>query len=180
MNQKVADYIDKSRKAGKSDGEIREELKGIGLSDVEVSEALSGPMFAASSEPQPLKKDVKLSGDALLDKQIASGANWFFLVAGLSIFNSLMIFGKADIYFPIGLGATLLIDLVGSAFGSTGMILAFFLDLLIASFYAVFGVLTKRRNVLLFGVGMVFYAFDAVIYLIALDPVGVILHLVGL
>src|SRR5687768_15737378 len=44
-----------------------------------------------------------------------SGANWFYWVAGLSLVNSAIQHGGGDTYFVVGLGMTLVVDVISNA-----------------------------------------------------------------
>jgi predicted Zn-dependent protease len=178
MNPKVVDYINKAKSAGKTDDEIREKLRGIGFADDEINEGLRQPVVDGLPH---LGKEAGVDVEKKkLEKQVLSSANLFFWIAGLSVVNSLFFSLQFDIYFPVGLSVTQIIDSIGFAFGSSGLIFAFFLDLLIAGIYAVLGLLARKRSVLFISVGMLFYAFDGLLFLLIMDVYSIVFHLIVL
>ncbi|MCK4829211.1 hypothetical protein KA005_76515, partial [bacterium] len=44
------------------------------------------------------------------EKQLKSGANWFFWIAGLSLVNTIVFLFDGSIYFVVGLGITQIVD----------------------------------------------------------------------
>jgi hypothetical protein len=98
-----------------------------------------------------------------------NGANWFFWIAGLSLINSVIIATGGDINFIFGLGITLLFDGVAqeSGAGAGGALAAILVNSVIASVFVVFGLLARRQKNWAFVIGMLLYALDGAIFLLA-------------
>jgi hypothetical protein len=122
------------------------------------------------------------------DNRMRSGANWFYLIAGLSLLNSLMIVLNFDYYFFVGLGITQIVD--GIAIGLVPYvtpevatfvrIAALVVDVLIAGLFALFGYLANRGHRWSFVVGGGLYALDALIFLMVPDLMSIGFHILGL
>ena len=115
---------------------------------------------------------------AHLESRLYSGANWFFWIAGLSIVSSLIVI-KNKLGFLIGLGITQSIDYLlqglEMSVGEANQLLIT-ANLLFAGFFAVFGLLARKRYNLAFIVGMGFYILDGVIILVMQNWFGVAFH----
>lgn len=110
--------------------------------------------------------------DAITIAQIRSGGSWFYWIAGLSLINSIAAFSGSGWRFIVGLGLTQIID---QAFrGTSGVVLL--LDILAAGLFVLFGYFATKGHLWAFIVGMVLFALDGVIFLIARDWLGVGFH----
>jgi hypothetical protein len=113
-------------------------------------------------------------------RQANSGANWFFLIAAFSVVNSLVVLFNGEWSFIIGLGVTQLIDAVfagaGEESGGTPTVIALVLDVMVAGFFVVMGLLARRGFAWAFLLGMVMYALDALIFLYVRDWVSIAFH----
>src|SRR5438105_1901125 len=56
---------------------------------------------------------------APLLRQLRSGANWFYWIAGLSLLNAVVSLAGATFSLALGLGITLLLDAIGADAGGT-------------------------------------------------------------
>jgi|WetSurMetagenome_2_1015567.scaffolds.fasta_scaffold454739_1 hypothetical protein len=101
-----------------------------------------------------------------LEKQVKSGASWFYWIAGLSLVNSVVTLAGGHGGFVIGLGVTQVIDLLAASIGGAGMAVAIVLDLLAAGLFVLFGVFANRRQAWGFVAGMVLYALDGLVFLL--------------
>ncbi|MDB6123663.1 MAG: hypothetical protein JWQ71_2656 [Pedosphaera sp.] len=97
-----------------------------------------------------------------LEKQIKSGADWFFWIAGLSLVNTFIGMGGGGIQFAIGLGITQFIDALISKGGAAGIIGTAF-SVLIAGMFILFGVFARKKQAWSFMTGMVLYALDGLL-----------------
>jgi len=110
-----------------------------------------------------------------LESAVRSGVSWFFWIAGLSLINTVVFLTGGSISFVVGLGATQLIDAIVKAgterLGDQGAmvlrIVGFVLDLVIAGFFVGVGLLGRRMHRWALILGMVVYALDAVIFVMA-------------
>jgi hypothetical protein len=109
-----------------------------------------------------------------IEDPAASGAKWFFLIAGLSLVNSLIIMFGGDLYFVVGLGMTQIIDAIaagiaqegGAELGAVAKTIAFLVDLGIAGVFVTFGIFARKGQKWSFITGMCLYAFDGLIFLL--------------
>lgn len=109
-----------------------------------------------------------------LQKQHLSGSRSFYWIAGLSIVNSLLILSESDQTFSIGLAITQMIDYISGMLraavpNSTAVItiVALILDAIIAFVMISFGWLAVRGQGWAFISGMILYALDCGIFLLA-------------
>lgn len=121
---------------------------------------------------------------AQLEGRVASGANWFFWIAGLSIFNSAVVLLGSKWSFVVGLGITQLVDALVTHFAEqlgTGVaVAAFAFDLLVAGVFVMFGVFARKRHEWAFLVGMALYGLDGVLFLLARDWLSFGFHVFAL
>ncbi len=123
-----------------------------------------------------------------LHRQHLSGAQLFFWVAALSVVNTLIGLSGSDWSFIIGLGITQMIDGVVAvikpelAAGTATVlpIVALLLDLIITGLFILFGWLAKQGYTWSFIIGMVFYEFDGLIFLLAGDWLSTAFHVFAL
>jgi hypothetical protein len=108
--------------------------------------------------------------------QMRSAASWFYWVAALSLVNSVVAFTGSSWRFIIGLGITQIIDEFGNNLGAAGKGVALALDLLAAGVLVLFGIFGHKGHSWAFIVGMVLFALDGVIFLLAQDWLGVGFH----
>ena len=143
------------------------------------------PASAAGKTNGGSGKNEELVAGLKSEDQFKSGASWFFWIAALSLINSLtMKFGSAW-NFVIGLGITQLIDSIAlSAQEVTPDIvfraLILFIDLGFAALFVAFGLAAQKRSLDSFEAGMVFYALDSLIFLLAFDILGILFHGIAL
>jgi hypothetical protein len=130
----------------------------------------------------PLGTQTAAREAALAQAYDAAGGN-FYTIAVFSLINSVINLLGLSIYFPVGLGLTLIIDGVAFALGaeapeSRGLFLTIgiVLDLLILGGVALFGFLIKKRAGWLIVIGAVLYLLDGLILLLFTDWVGAAFH----
>jgi len=119
-----------------------------------------------------------------IEKQVENGANWFFVIAALSLVNSMLFLARTDWAFFFGLGITQVIDGIAMEVGGEGnmkaMMVAFALDVMVAALFVLFGMLARRRFRRAFLIGMVLYGLDALLFLLVGDFLGLLVHVVAL
>src|SRR5438270_4545311 len=70
----------------------------------------------APAQPQLDQRQVQLLQQKLkAERQLRSGANWFYWIAGLSLLNTIIFMAGSDWHFVAGLGITQLIDAFANA-----------------------------------------------------------------
>ena len=114
--------------------------------------------------------------DLALRQKMESGASWFFWIAGLSLVNTVTSAMGSAWGFVIGLGLTQ----VFSALSETGLPLLWVLNFGTIGLFAVLGWLARKPSVAAFWIGIVLFALDTLIFLIAADWVGVGFHALAL
>lgn len=107
---------------------------------------------------------------------ISRGGSWFYWLAGLSLVNTILNASGASIVMIFGLGASLLLNALGDAFGLAGQIVAYSLEFLLLAFYCAMGVLACRGHGWAFALGIAAYAADALITLALQDWLMAAVH----
>lgn len=141
--------------------------------------SLAAAISQAVPAPSEAEKVELALEHATLARQAKSGGDWFFWVAGLSIINSIISLANGQWSFLAGLGITQVIDVVASsAGGGSGFAptIALILDLLAAAIFVMFGILTRHRQSWSYLIGMVLYALDGLIFLVAGEWLGAAFH----
>jgi hypothetical protein len=107
-----------------------------------------------------------------------SGANWLLWVAGLSLVNSVLFWTGSTWAFAIGLGLTDAANAFGQLVitGTTGVVVALFVDALIAGGFAGLWQMAKQGAGWAFIVGMVVYGLDALLMAWATDWLSLAFH----
>lgn len=123
--------------------------------------------------------------DLELRRQISSGANWFYWIAGLSLVNSVISLFEGNWSFAVGLGITQIFDGIARAAVEEGVgnwikYVFFTLDLIAAAVFAIFGVFANRAQSWAFVTGMILFALDGAILLFFGDVLGIIIHALAL
>jgi len=98
------------------------------------------------------------------------GANWFYWIAGLSMVNSLIFAFGGEWNFIIGLAYTQIIDAFSDVMITEGgpevlRLLAVGLNVVVFSFFALFGYYASRGFKAAFLAGIVIYAIDAMLWI---------------
>lgn len=120
---------------------------------------------------------------AQLHARGTSGAGWFYWIAALSLVNSVILLSGGDRHFVVGLGVTLIADVVAKEIANQNpeiaMVakgIAFGFDLFVAAIVCLFGWLSRRPILPIFVVGMVLYLLDGLIYVLAGEWLSVGFH----
>ncbi len=138
---------------------------------------------------EPVADDLAVSEARFkAQKQLKSGASWFFWIAGLSLVNSAIFLFGGEWNFILGMGITQVFDGMAMALGSelgseAAWVLkgvAFLLDLGAAGLFAFFGYFARKGAKWSFLIGMVLYTIDGLIFLAVSDFLGAGFHLFAL
>jgi hypothetical protein len=120
---------------------------------------------------------------AHLHQQSRNGSNWFYWVGALSLVNSLILLNGGKTFFVIGLGITLLVDVLGTSVAQRMpqnaqaiTVVTFAVDVLIALFVAGFGWLAAKRYQTAFLLGMALYLLDGLLFVLFQDWMSVAFH----
>jgi hypothetical protein len=124
--------------------------------------------------------NAKIEAKLRLESQLKGGASWFYWIAGLSLINSIMFMTGSTFGFIFGLGITQVIDGLGAnsaeTVGNGARVFAFLINCVLAAVYIVFGVFSNKRYSWAFIIGLVFYALDGGLCLLAQDWLSVAFH----
>jgi len=128
------------------------------------------PQFQSLSDSSQL---AIIQKKLFLDDKIRRHVNWFFLIAGLSLINTIVYLFGGHVTFVVGLGITQMVDgfMSGLAqeFGTGGIIIrliGFAIDGAIAGIFIAFGIFGRKRVRAAVIIGMLFYAMDGVFLLL--------------
>jgi len=115
---------------------------------------------------------------AVMAQRLNSAASWFYVLAGLSVVNSLIATFGGTLRFIFGLGITSVMDAVvaGMKVGAAGNIINFVFTLAMVGLFVVFGYLSKKGYHWAFVVGMVIYLLDGLLLLLVSDYLGAAFH----
>ncbi len=118
-----------------------------------------------------------------LQTAIRTGANWFWWVAGLSLVNSAIALAGGQLHFVVGLGVTLIADLLaqGAAQQNANVatlvkLIVFAFDVLVAALVFGTGWLARKRYIAAFVLGMFCYTLDGLIFVLFQDWLSVAFH----
>lgn len=138
--------------------------------------------FPAAQAAIPVQRNAAAVSvrNAVAAARVKSGASWFFWIAGLSLINSFTALTGQNWHFLFGLGIVDLINGLSAEFANSGKFVALLLDLLVAGVFVVFGIFGNKRHLWAFITGMILFALDGVLFLIAQDWLGIAFHAVAL
>jgi len=105
---------------------------------------------------------------------------WFFIIAGLSIVNSITLLSGGEFNFVFGLVITQIINGFARGLGPAGRSIAGILSVVIACVFFLFGFLARRRHKWAFVVGMILYASDGLLSVFVRDWISIAIHLFAL
>ena len=124
--------------------------------------------------------DRAMDDGSIYDPQIRDGANWFYWIGGLSLVNALIGALGMNWGFALGLAVAGLFDMVGERLGGEGAAgrwLGFALQLIPIGATLALGFLAgHKRQRWAFVVGMVGFALDGLLFLLAFSLVGILIH----
>jgi hypothetical protein len=131
----------------------------------------------AAAQPVPAVDPVAAQA-AVLEKRIRAGGSWFYWIAGLSAVNTGLILSGSNTVFIFGLAITQIIDALAAKFG--GLPIGIALDVAVVAVFVVFGVFACRRKTWSFVTGMVVYALDGLLTVLAEDWLSLGFHVFAL
>jgi hypothetical protein len=117
---------------------------------------------------------------AELSARFASGANWFYWIAGLTLVTSLIGLLGGAWGFALSLGITQVIDGLAiyatESFGEAPKVIAIVLDIFITAMFVAFGYLANKRHMWAYLTGMIVFLLDSLISIVIYDLLGIIIH----
>ena len=146
------------------------------------------PVSSDRVSVQPLPAEVREP----LEKQINNASNWFYVIAALSLVNSVIFLAGSATVFAVGLGVTQFADGFFQGLGEVltpdfgpgaGTVLGLMglgFNLLIAGMYVGLGLLTRKRYRGAVITGLVLYGLDGLLLLAVGDWVSLLFHALAL
>ena len=136
-------------------------MSGLGLSS-------PGPV-----DPLP---SVSAAAQAETTAALHKGANWLFLIGGLSVVNTVSLISGSTWIFLGGLGVTELAAAVAMRLGTKGQIIGLLINLWATAFFVVLGVFARKGQKWAFITGMALYAADALVVLLLQQWIMILFH----
>lgn len=142
------------------------------------------PASAPAATPVPASVgaqfDRALDDGSVFDPLIRAGGNWFYWIGGLSLVNAVVWALGMDWGFALGLAIAGFFHGIGIGIAgedAAGRWLGFALQLIPIGATLALGFLAgHKRQRWAFGVGMVGFALDGLLYLLAFSLVGIVIH----
>lgn len=101
-------------------------------------------------------------------------ASWFYLIAALSVINSIIVMAGGRLRFIFGMGTTEIVDAIAQKSG--GSVMGLVVSVVIAGTCAVFGVLGNKRMAWAMWLGMALYVIDGLLLLLVQDWLSAAFH----
>ena len=136
-------------------------MSGLGLSSPRSIDPLPTASEAAQAETT-----------AALHK----GANWLFLIGGLSVVNTVSLISGSQWLFLGGLGVTEFAAAIAMQFGTRGQLIALFVNLWATAFFVCLGIFARKGQKWAFITGMALYAADALVVLFLQQWIMLLFH----
>ena len=112
-----------------------------------------------------------------------TGASWFYWIAVLSLVNTAITHSGGDHHFIVGLAITFVVDVVANEIGKKTpelvtilMVIAIGFSVFVSAMAGLFGWLSRKRVLWVFGVGMALYVLDGLIHLLVGDYLSAGFH----
>ncbi len=151
------------------------------ISDPQSSGVHTPPPEPEAAVPEAESPDSTVpSGELSAATAHQSGARWFYWIAGLSVINTIALHAGSDRTFIIGLGITQVLDVIARDIGGFAPVIAIVLDVLFTGLFVLFGYFGVKGRPWAFLVGMVLYALDGIIYVLAQEWLSVGFHIFAL
>jgi len=127
---------------------------------------MSGPGLSPTPNPDPMPS-VTAAAQADTTAALHRGANWLFLIAGLSVVNIVSMVSGSEWVFLGGLGITQLAAAMAMQMGGRVQFVALFVTLWATAFFVCLGYFARKGQKWAFITGMALYAVDALLVLYA-------------
>lgn len=129
--------------------------------------------LASAPDPSPsVTAAVRAEATAALHK----GANWLFLIGGLSVINTVSMISGSQWTFLGGLGVTQLAAAVALKLGSGAQLVALLINLWAVGFFICLGIFARKGQKWAFITGMALYAADALVVLLLQSWIMLLFH----
>ncbi|MGC2696228.1 MAG: hypothetical protein WA738_10605 [Candidatus Angelobacter sp.] len=136
---------------------------------------MSGLGLSPISSPDPLPT-ATAAAQAEIAGALHKGANWLFLIGGLSVVNTVSIISGSQWIFLGGLGVTELAAAIGMQFGTRGQLVGLFVNLWATAFFVCLGFFARKGQKWAFITGMTLYAADVLAVLVIQQWIMLLFH----
>ena len=135
---------------------------------------MAGPGYSytpnATSQPEAGEQKSRVL------QALKGSANWFVMIAGLSVVNSILAMSGASVRFIFGLGLSQIVDSLAHQAGSTGYVLDLIINGIIAGVFVLFWNFARQGQKWAWYLGMAIYAVDGVLLLLFKDYLAIAFH----
>jgi hypothetical protein len=121
------------------------------------AKTMSGLGLSSSPSLDPLPS-VSAAAQAETTAALHKGANWLFLIGGLSVVNTVTLISGSQWLFLGGLGVTELAAAIAMHLGTKGQLIGLFINLWATAFFVVLGFFARKGQKWAFITGMALYA----------------------
>lgn len=115
-----------------------------------------------------------------LSARLASGANWFYWIAGLTLVTSIVGLLGSEWGFALSLAITQLIDGVALYFsegsGEAPKVIAIVLDIFITAIFVGFGYLANKQHMWAYLTGIILFLLDSLLSIVLFNLLGILIH----
>jgi len=139
------------------------------------AKTMSGLGLSSSPSLDPLPS-VSAAAQAETTAALHKGANWLFLIAGLSVVNTVTLISGSQWLFLGGLGVTELAAAIAMHLGTKGQLIGLFINLWATAFFVVLGFFARKGQKWAFITGMALYAVDALVVLFLQQWIMILFH----
>ena len=154
------------------------ELAALQVRGWDAVDALDASPPTGEADPEAPAEDPRLL------ERVRGGASWFYWIAGLSLVNAIAAAFGSSWGFIIGLGVTQVLDAIATSFGESGEVGIGFAvraaAFAVIAAFAWLGRAASRPSARAFALGILLFALDTLIFLVAADWIGLAFHALAL
>jgi hypothetical protein len=136
---------------------------------------MSGLGLSSAPTPDPLPT-ASAAAQAETTGALHKGANWLFLIGGLSVVNTVSLIGGSTWIFLGGLGVTEIAAAIAMQFGTRGQLVGLFVNLWATGFFVCLGIFARKGQKWAFITGMALYGADALVVLFLQQWIMLLFH----
>jgi hypothetical protein len=136
---------------------------------------MSGLGLSSAPTPDPLPT-ASAAAQAETTGALHKGANWLFLIGGLSIVNTVSLISGSTWIFLGGLGVTEIAAAIAMQFGTRGQLVGLFVNLWATGFFVCLGIFARKGQKWAFITGMALYGADALVVLFLQQWIMLLFH----
>jgi hypothetical protein len=136
---------------------------------------MSGLGLSSAPTPDPLPT-ASAAAQAETTGALHKGANWLFLIGGLSVVNTVSLISGSTWIFLGGLGVTEIAAAIAMQFGTRGQLVGLFVNLWATGFFVCLGIFARKGQKWAFITGMALYGADALVVLFLQQWIMLLFH----